>query len=94
MTGKRAAGNVFLTSADRVAIDTVGVALVKLLGSNPTVMARPIFAQEQMARVGELGLGASSPTEIELQAVNEESRELLFKCSRDIEQRFMVPSSN
>jgi len=75
MTGKRAAGNVFLASTDRVAIDAVGVAVLKLLGSNPTVMARPIFAQEQIARAGELGLGASSPAEIELQAVNEESRE-------------------
>src|SRR4030066_1026772 len=34
MTGKPGKGEVFLASADRVAIDAVGVAILKLLGSN------------------------------------------------------------
>lgn len=79
MTGKRVAGNVFLASADRVAIDAVGVAILKVLGSNPAIMNRNIFAQEQIARAAELGLGAASPAEIELQAVDDASREY---CSR------------
>lgn len=79
MTGKRAAGNVFLASADRVAIDAVGVAVLKVLGANAAVMNRNIFAQEQIARAAELGLGAASPTEIELRAVDDASREY---CSR------------
>ncbi len=79
MTGKRAAGNVFLASADRVAIDAVGLAVLKVLGANAAVMSRNIFAQEQIARAAELGLGAASPAEIELQAVDDASREY---CSR------------
>ena len=65
-TGRRAQGNVFLASQDRVAIDVVGVAILKLLGSNDNIMKRKIFDQEQIARAVELGLGASSPSEVEL----------------------------
>ena len=75
MTGKRAKANVFLASADRVAIDAVGVAILKSLGSNGQIMGTKIFAQEQIARAVELGLGASSPSEIELVAVGDQSRE-------------------
>jgi uncharacterized protein (DUF362 family) len=73
-TGKSARGNVFLTSQDRVAIDAVGVAILKLLGSNDNIMKRKIFDQEQIARAVELGLGASSPSEIELVAADEGSQ--------------------
>jgi len=75
MSGKRAKGEVFLASSDRVAIDAVGVAVLKVLGSNPAVMNRKIFDQEQLARAAELGLGASSPSEIELSPADEDSRE-------------------
>ncbi len=75
MTGKLAKGDVFLASADRVAIDAVGVAVLKHLGSNPAIMNSKIFAQEQIGRAVELGLGASSPSAIELIAGNEKSRE-------------------
>jgi uncharacterized protein (DUF362 family) len=74
MTGKRADGNIFLASTDRVAIDAVGLAVLKHLGSNAQIMKPKIFEQEQIARAAELGLGASSPAEIDLVAVNERSR--------------------
>ena len=73
-TGKRARGNVFLASQDRVAIDVVGVAILKLLGSNDNIMKRRIFDQEQIARAAELGLGASSPSEIELVVADDSSQ--------------------
>jgi uncharacterized protein (DUF362 family) len=79
MTGKRAEGNIFLASADRVAIDAVGLAALKHLGSNAQIMKPKIFAQEQIARAAELGLGASSPAEIELVAANEQSRDFRDK---------------
>jgi uncharacterized protein (DUF362 family) len=75
MSGKRAKGEVFLGSSDRVAIDAVGVAILKVLGTNPAIMNRKIFDQEQIARAAELGLGASSPSEIELSPMGEDSRE-------------------
>jgi uncharacterized protein (DUF362 family) len=66
MTGRRVRGEVFLASADRVALDAVGVAILKSLGSNESIMKPKIFDQEQIARAVELGLGASSPSEIDL----------------------------
>jgi uncharacterized protein (DUF362 family) len=75
MTGKRAKGEVFLASADRIAIDAAGVAILKLLGSNEEIMKPRIFEQEQIARAVELGLGASSPTEIKLIAADDGSQD-------------------
>jgi uncharacterized protein (DUF362 family) len=73
--GKRAKGNVFLASTDRVALDAVGVAVLKSLGSNDQIMGSKIFDQEQIARAAEIGLGATSPSEIELLAADVQSRE-------------------
>ena len=75
MTGKRAKAGIFLASTDRVATDAVGVAILKSLGSNTAIMKRKIFEQEQIKRAGELGLGAASPSQIEMLAGDEKSRE-------------------
>jgi uncharacterized protein (DUF362 family) len=74
-TGTRARGNVFLASTDRVAIDAVGVAILKVLGSNASIMKSKVFEQEQISRAVELGLGASSASEIELIPVDEKSQD-------------------
>lgn len=79
MTGKRAKGRVFLASTDRVAVDAVALAVLKVLGSNEQIMDRKIFEQEQIQRAVQLGLGASSPSEISLVAGDETSREY---CAR------------
>jgi uncharacterized protein (DUF362 family) len=73
-SGKRAQGNVFLASNDRVAIDAVGLAILQYLGSNAQIMNTKIFEQEQIARAVEIGLGARSPSEIEVVAANTESQ--------------------
>jgi uncharacterized protein (DUF362 family) len=74
-SGKRANGNVFLASPDRVAIDAVGVAILKSLGSNSSIMNTKIFDQEQISRAAELGLGVSSPADIDLISADDASRE-------------------
>jgi uncharacterized protein (DUF362 family) len=74
MTGKRANGNIILAADDRVAMDAVGVAVLKHLGSNSDIMNTPIFRQEQIARAAELGLGAGSPDQIDLVPVDDASR--------------------
>ena len=74
-TGTRANGDVFITSTDRVAIDAVGVGILKFLGSNKQIMNRRIFDQEQIARAVEIGLGVSSPDHIELIPADDESIE-------------------
>ncbi len=75
MVGKRAKAGIFLASTDRIAIDAVGVAILKSLGSNPAIMNRKIFEQEQISRAAELGLGVSSPSEIALTSGDEQSRQ-------------------
>jgi uncharacterized protein (DUF362 family) len=81
-TGRRARGNVFLASADRIGIDAVGVAMLKLLGSNDQVMGKRIFEQEQIARAVELGVGVSSADEIELAPADPASA---HTCARVLE---------
>ena len=66
MTGKRKRADLFLAGTDRIAIDAVGLAILKDLGSTPEIMNNPIFKQEQIARAVELGLGIDSPGNIEL----------------------------
>ena len=75
VTGKTKKGNVFLSSSDCVAIDAVGLAVLKVIGSNASIMHRKIFEQEQIVRAVELGLGVSSPLEIELLSADNESQE-------------------
>jgi uncharacterized protein (DUF362 family) len=75
MTGRRAKGEVFLASADRVAIDAVGVAILKFLGSNESIVKPKIFDQEQITRAVELGLGASSPAAVDLISTDEDSQD-------------------
>lgn len=64
--GKKVASGVILASTDRVAIDAVGVAILRHFGTTEEVSRGAIFSQEQIARAVELNLGVSSPAEIEL----------------------------
>ncbi len=74
-TGTRVKGNVFLVSNDRIAVDAVGVAVLKELGSNRAIMDKRIFHQKQISRAVDLGLGVSSPSEIDLVPADPKSRE-------------------
>jgi len=73
-TGKKAAADVVIAGTDRIAVDAVGVAVLKELGSNDAIMGQKIFEQEQIKRAAELGLGVSSPQQIELATSDETSR--------------------
>jgi uncharacterized protein (DUF362 family) len=64
--GKLVQADVVLAGTDRVAIDAVGVALLRHFGTTPEVERGPVFAQEQIARAVELGLGVATPAAIEL----------------------------
>ena len=63
--GKRVSAEVILAGTDRVALDAVGVVLLRYFGTTDAVSQGPIFAQEQIARAVELGLGVDSPDKIE-----------------------------
>ena len=75
---------ILIASRDRVAVDAAGVALLRIYGTNDEVERGGIFEQEQIARAAQLGLGATSPDEIEIIAINEEARDICKK----IEEKF------
>ncbi len=69
-SGELKRGDVVLAGSDRVAVDAVGLAVLKELGSNQAIMSRGIFEQEQMARAVELGVGVGGPEAIEIVAAD------------------------
>ncbi|OGO40150.1 MAG: hypothetical protein A2147_09420 [Chloroflexi bacterium RBG_16_57_8] len=64
--GTRVEAGVMLAGSDRVAIDAVGVSILRMLGTTPEVSRGPVFSQDQIARAVQLGLGVRAPDEIEL----------------------------
>lgn len=73
--GKEVEPNLLLASHDRVAIDAVGVAILKLYGAKGKVGEADIFEQDQLKRAAELGFGAKSVADITLTPLNTESKE-------------------
>jgi uncharacterized protein (DUF362 family) len=67
---------VVVLGADRVAVDAVGIAILRLHGGNATINQGGVFEQEQLARAVELGLGARGPAEIDLVTDDPESGKL------------------
>lgn len=65
-TGDSHPTNLVLFGKDRVAMDAVGLALLKLVGTEPHIADRPVWAQVQLAEAVRLGLGVSGPSEITL----------------------------
>ena len=74
MTGQKKTANVILAGKDRVAMDAVGLAVLKDLGSNDTIMNNKIFEQEQIKRAVEIGLGVTGPDEIHIVTKDAESK--------------------
>jgi uncharacterized protein (DUF362 family) len=64
--GKQVQPGVILAGTDRVAIDAVGVAILRHYGTTQAVSRGLIFQQEQLARAVELDLGVDDPEQIEL----------------------------
>lgn len=62
--GQKVSANVVLAATDRVAIDAVGVAILRLFGTTPEVSAGRVFEQAQIARAAEMRLGVDSPEQI------------------------------
>jgi uncharacterized protein (DUF362 family) len=74
-SGKMVNANVILAGTDRIAIDAVGVALLRHFGTTPEVSRGAIFEQDQIARAVQLGLGVSSVRDIELVTPDKDSAE-------------------
>ncbi|MFC1839747.1 DUF362 domain-containing protein [Thermodesulfobacteriota bacterium] len=74
MEGTRKKANVILAGTDRVAIDAVGLAVLKEVGANSTIMDRKIFEQDQMKQAVAINLGVSGPDQISIVAGDAESK--------------------
>jgi uncharacterized protein (DUF362 family) len=73
--GKLVQANIILAATDRVALDAVGVALLRHYGTTPEVSQGKIFDQEQLARAAQLRVGVGSANQIELVTGDNDSAE-------------------
>jgi uncharacterized protein (DUF362 family) len=73
-SGESADSRVIAASRDRVALDAVGLALLRHFGAGPPLNRGPIFDQQQIKRAVELGLGVRSAKGIRLVTDDKESR--------------------
>jgi uncharacterized protein (DUF362 family) len=64
--GKLIRPEVIIAGADRVALDAVGVSLLRSYGTMHDVMEGRIFEQDQIARAAQLGVGVGSAADIRL----------------------------
>jgi uncharacterized protein (DUF362 family) len=71
--GERVSPGVVLAATDRIALDAVGVALLRHFGCRTEAANGKIFEQEQIARAVELGLGIDQPALIEFLTDDQES---------------------
>jgi len=85
-TGTRVDTGVFIAGTDRIAVDAVGLAVLKHAGTKPEIQDRGIFEQEQIARAVELGLGATGPDDIEIVTGDDESEALAVRLREIIVQ--------
>jgi uncharacterized protein (DUF362 family) len=77
--GKLVKAGVVLAATDRIAVDAVGVALLRHFGTTPEVSRGAIFEQEQIARAAQLGIGVTGPREIALVTGDQESADFARK---------------
>jgi len=71
MSGTRWKADLTFASTDRVALDAVGVAALKMHGTTSKLQNKKIFGLDQIRRAAELGLGAKGPDEIEIVPVDD-----------------------
>ncbi len=81
--GRKVTSQVVLAGTDRIAIDAVGVALLRYHGNATNVAKGLIFEQDQIARAVELGVGVDSPAKIEL-LTDDEGSEQYAQQIRDV----------
>lgn len=86
MTGTRWNANLTFASSDRVALDAVGVAALKMHGTTSKIERKRVFEQDQIRRAIELGLGATGPEEVEVVPVDESSTEICEKLRSYLER--------
>ncbi len=77
---------VMVLGTDRVALDAVGVAILRMHGGNATVSQGRVFDQDQIARAVQLGLGAKGPDQIDLVTDDPESKKVADRVRQILTQ--------
>jgi uncharacterized protein (DUF362 family) len=72
--GNKVEAGVVLAGVDRIAVDAVGVAILRDLGTTDEVSRGRVFEQEQIARAVELGLGVGQAEAITIQSDDADGR--------------------
>ena len=74
--------DLLLASRDRIAIDAVGIALLRIYGSTKDVMKGRIFELDQIRRAAELNVGVESSSEIILVPLTDDSNDAAEKIEK------------
>ena len=83
--GKLIRPGLIIAGSDRVALDAVGVALLRVHGTVPDVADGRIFALEQIARAAELGVGVSSADAIRLVPLDSDAETAAEKIQEQLD---------
>lgn len=83
MTGKRWKADLTFAAKDRVALDAVGVAALKMHGTTKKIESRGVFEQDQIRRAVELGVGVDGPDDIDIVPLDDKAAEVAERL-RDI----------
>jgi uncharacterized protein (DUF362 family) len=75
---------IILASSDRIALDAVGVAVLRIYGTTEEVAEGKVFEQAQIARAVELGLGAAGPEHVDVIPVNDGAEEICSKINEQL----------
>jgi len=85
-SGEVAFPGIIAASRDRIAIDCVGLAILRFYGAESLSRPEALLAHEQLQRAAELGLGIHSEAEIELVAEDKSSRSIAEQLEKIIKE--------
>jgi len=77
-------GGVIIVGVDPVAVDAVGVAILRMYGTTPEVSKGKIFDQEQIRRAAELGIGIASPNQIDIVPIGPGAQEFAERVRKEL----------
>jgi uncharacterized protein (DUF362 family) len=95
ITGGPESGDVvepglMLASRDRVALDAVGVSILKLYGAKGKVGSEDVFEQDQIKRAAELGFGVRSADEVKLVPLNSEAKDSVDRIEQVLKSHVVM----
>lgn len=95
ITGGPESGDVvepglMLASRDRVALDAVGVSILKLYGAKGKVGSEDVFEQDQIKRAAEMGFGVKSADQVKLVPLNEEAKDSVDRIEQVLKSRTVM----